>query len=196
MKELTGGIYAQEMVQYDGSGNIIAPTNAPVLAAGENFAGKVGSPADIIEVQLVLDTNAYQSGDVLAITALVNGVARVVDGLAEPYHLLVLDEDDQGQPFDLLFFRSNVSIGTINNAFSISDEGARDLMGWIRVASTDYEDFGGFRIATLNVNSSGWHMGLLETVSASRNIYIAAISRGTGTYTSGGLKLKFSVGQN
>lgn len=171
--------------------------NINPAVAGEEYMGKVGSPADLIDVTLVLDNGvAYGSGDVMAITALLASVARVNDGKVYPYLILVTDEDDQGGAFDLLFFRSMVNIGTINNAASIDDAGSRDLLGWVSIAAADYTDFGGFRAATLNDNSAGWHMGLWEPSAGTKDIYIAAISRDTKTYTTSGLRLKISVGQN
>lgn len=164
--------------------------------AGEAHIGAVGTPADLIDAQLVLDTSIYASGDVLAITALLSSVARVNDGKVLPWHIQIVDEDDQGQGLDLLFFRSNVSIGTLNNAFSIADAGSRDLLGWVSIAAGDWTDWGGFRTANIKYTDSGWHMGLWEPVSGSRDIYFAAISRGTGTYTASGLRLKIAVDQN
>jgi hypothetical protein len=193
MKEFANGIQAKEVAIYNANGDQVDPST---LSAGEAFAGKVGTPADLVDCTLVLDTAQYGSGDVLAITALLPNMARVIDGKINPWAIEVTDEDDQGQPFDLLFFRSNVSIGTINNAFSIDDAGSRDLLGFVRIAATDYEDWGGFRSAFVKVGDSGWKMGLCEPVTGARDLYVAAVSRGTGTYTTSGLKLKISVAQN
>ncbi len=53
-----------------------------------------------------------------------------------------MDEDDQGVALDLLFFRSNISVGAENGAYSIDDAGSRDLLGWVRVVAGDFTDWG------------------------------------------------------
>ena len=158
------------------------------LDAGENVIGAVGSPSDLVEVMLSLDTAAYVSGDVLADTQVVTNAVRVAGGCAVLQSLHVLDEDDQGAAFDLLFLRAGTSIGTENAAPSIADAGARDILGIVSVTADNYADIGGSRIATI-VN-----VGLfLKAAAGSRDLYLAAITRGSPTYTAGGLRVKLGM---
>jgi hypothetical protein len=158
------------------------------LAAGEAHIGQVGSPGDVIDVTLSLDTNAYVSGDVLADTQAVATAVRVAAGRAVLQSVTVIDEDDQGTAFDLVFFSANVSLGTENAAASISDADARNCLGFVSIATTDFIDLGGVRIAT----KTG--IGLvLEAAAASTTLYVGAISRGTPTHSASGLRLKLGM---
>lgn len=142
----------------------------------------------VLDVTPTLDTSAYDSGDVLfdttAMTAVfrINGAAMTVDSLT------VLDEDDQGIAFDLYFLDTNTSLGTFNTAPNISDANARKILGWVPVASGDYKDLGGAKVATVR------NIGLkLKADSGADDLYIAAVTGGTPTHTASGLKLKLGV---
>lgn len=142
--------------------------------------------SDLLELTLTLDTSAYADGDVLADTqALVNAV-REGGGRAELKSVVVLDEDDQGIALDLVFLAANKSLGTENSAPSISDANARDIQGKVSIATGDYVDLGGARVAT----KTGIGL-MLKSAEGSTTLYVAAITRGgTPTYTAAGLKLK------
>jgi len=158
---------------------------------------KTGGYSDILDVVLSLDTNIYADGDVLAATQEIANAVRGAAGKILPLSIQVVDEDDQGTGLDLLFFRTNVSIGNENAAFSIDDAGSRNLLGWVRIAATDFTDWGVFRTATLKNSDSAWHMGLLEAAAESTSIFVAAIVRsGTPTYSASGIRLKISVVQD
>jgi hypothetical protein len=158
------------------------------LAASETVIGAVAGNADLFDVTLSLDTVAYADGDVLAATQTLTNAVRVNGGRAVLQSIMVIDEDDQGQAFDIVFFSATQSLGTENAAVSITDAGARDILGLVPVASADFKDLGGVKIATLP------NVGLfLEAASGSRDLFIGAISRGTGTYTASGLRLRLGM---
>jgi hypothetical protein len=143
---------------------------------------------DVIDVTLSLDTATYADGDVLAATQVVTDAVRTAGGRARLESLFVLDESDQGAAFDLLILDSNVSIGTENAAVSVVDADARSILARIPIASGDYYDMGGCRIASLG------NLGkMLRAVSGSRDLYVAAVSRGTGTYAAAGIRLKLGL---
>lgn len=139
-----------------------------------------------VEVTLSVDTAIYAADDVLADTQVVTGALKFTDGVAELRSVQLLDEDDQGVALDLVFLDGNVSLGTENAAPSITDANARNILGLVSIATGDYKDLGGCRIASLR------NVGLLvKAASGTRNIYVAAITRGgTPTYTAAGLKLR------
>lgn len=146
----------------------------------------VGGRGRVLDVTLSLDTNTYATGDVLAETQAVTGALRV-DGTGWLNSVLVIDEDDQRQAFDLLFFSSNASLGTENAAPAITDEGARALLGLVKVQPGDFTDLGGVSIANV-------YPGLgLKAATGTDTIYVAAISRGAGTYTASGVRLRLHV---
>lgn len=139
------------------------------------------------QVTLSLDTSIYASGDVLADTQEITACVPTPGGRAVIHSIVLNDKDDQGQALDIVFLNTNVSIGTENAAVAVSDTNADQILGIISVASGDWIDLGGCRVATkTNVAL------VVEAGSGLTSLFIAAISRGTGTYTASGITL--SVG--
>ena len=168
------GPYSFGQVFSDGTGSASQP-------------GQVGSPGDVISVALTVDTNVYADGDVLADTQTIANAMRIEGGHGVLQSLQLIDPDDQGQPMDLYFFSVTHSLGTENGAPSISDADAIDIFGPVPIVSGDYRDLGGCKVASVR------GIGLmLESASGSRDLYVGAISRGTGTYAGGSLTLKLS----
>ena len=161
------------------------------IVAGETHIGQVGRPLDIIDVTLTLDTSIYADGDVLSDTATLTNAMRVAAGGGTLRSIVLIDEDDQGTALDVVFFKATQSLGTKNSAPNISDSAARDCLGSVNIATTDYIDLGGVRVATkrdLNL--------ALESASGSRDIFIGTITRGgTPTYTANGLRVKIGIEQ-
>jgi hypothetical protein len=154
----------------------------------EGASGFVGVPR-LLEVTLTLDTSAYADGDVLADTQPILRALRAENSVSKLDSLVLLDEDDQGVALDLVFFSANVSLGTENAAPSITDANARNQLGFVKIATTDYIDLGGCRIATkTNIDLP------LKSAAGTTTLYVAAITRGgTPTYTASGIKLRLFV---
>lgn len=163
--------------------------NVDIIAAGETHVGEVGVARDVIDVTLTLDTSPYAAADVLSDTATMTNAVRVSAGKTVLKSITVIDEDDQGQAFDIFFFKVTQSLGTKNSPPSITDTQARDCLGFIKIETADYSDLGGVQIATKN------NLALvLEANTAATSIFIGTICRsGTPTYTANGIKLKLGV---
>lgn len=153
----------------------------------EIAANALSARARILTCAPVIDTAIYAAGDVLFDTTILAGIIPVIGGAAELRSVEILDEDDQGIALDLVFFDSLVSLGTINGAPAITDANGRSALGCVSIATGDYIDLGGCRVATkLNLGL------ILQAAAASQNLYVAGITRGgTPTYTASGLKFKF-----
>lgn len=138
----------------------------------------------MLTLTLSLDTNIYASGDVLAATQEVPGWAAA-NASAQNFlqSLVLIDADDQKAAMDLVFFASNVSLGTENAACSIGDTDALQCIGTVPIETTDYLDLGGVAVATVR------NIGLSLLTST---LYVAARSRGTPTHSASGLTLKLS----
>lgn len=140
------------------------------------------------DVTLSLDTNIYADGDVLAATQVVSNAVRIDDQPGMLVSVAVIDEDDQKAAFDLYIFSANVSLGTENAAPDITDANARNYCGHVAIAAGDYKDLVGVSVAVLyDINLP------IKPISGTNDIAIAAISRGTGTYTASGLKLRLGI---
>jgi hypothetical protein len=158
----------------------------PSLPAGENHVGRVTLFDDVLEITLSLDTVAYAAGDVLADTQEITGAFRVAGGALEINSIIANDKDDQGQPFDIFFLRSNVSLGAENAAPSITDANADEILAIFSTGA--WIDLGGCRVSQAFVNPS-----TLKAAGGSTSLWIAAITRGTPTHTASGITLKIGV---
>lgn len=132
----------------------------------------------IFDVTLVADTSAYADNDVLSVPQAID-----VDGFHGTLETIVLlDEADQAQDIDLVFFKASASLGTINSAVSISDADAANIIGVVSVVQADYSDLVNNQVATKR------GVGLVMKTASP---YIGAIVRsGTPTYGASSLKLK------
>lgn len=139
----------------------------------------------VLDLTLTTDTLVYADGDVLADTQELASAVRVAAGRAYLQSVVVIDESDQKQGFDLIFLNANNSLGTENAAPTISDANAAAIIGRVSITAGDYYDLGGVSVA--NVNAIGL---MLKAAAAQTSIWVAAISRGTGTYAATALKLK------
>lgn len=180
----------------DGSANVqafLTDTSGRLIpGASENHLGEVGGNGSIVDLTFSLDTSgAYSAGDVLADTQELASAVRVNAGTALLQSVVLFDEDDQGQALDLVFFDANVSLGTENGAVSITDANARNILGIVSIASGDWKDLGGVRVATKSA------VGLLvKGATGSTSIYVGAVSQGTGTYTASGIRARFALNRN
>jgi hypothetical protein len=161
----------------------------PAIAAGENHIGQVATPLHTVLITPTLDTSAYDSGDVL-FTNTSASVHRVSNGRVRLRSICVIDEDDQGIAMTIVFARNAVSLGTINSTPDIADFDASEIQGHVAIASGDYLDLGGVRVAT----KSGLDMVLGGGGDA--NLYVGAITGGAPTHTASGLKIWLGVEQN
>lgn len=167
----------------------VDPTRLPAVTnASEIHFGEVGYPVEYVTATPVLDTVAYASGDVMwtASVALTN-LLRVAGGKGLLRSITIIDEDDQGIALDLVFLKTNVSLGTVNGVPSISDANLREVCAQVSIAAGDYIDYGGARVA----HKSG--LSSIVTATASRDVYLAGITRGAPTHTASGLKISIGI---
>lgn len=154
-----------------------------------------GYAYQVFDLTLVLDTGgAYSDGDVLSDTVELTNFFRVPGKCANVMTVSVLDEDDQGAAMDVLFLDANKSLGTANGAPNISDANARSIIGRMMVPAASFYDIGGARFASVTNNTSTGNLPLLlKGVAAATSVWVGTISRGTGTFTAAGLRLKIGV---
>lgn len=156
-----------------------------VLDAAENHIGEVGGNSVVSEVTLSLDTVQYASGEVLAATQIITACMRVNGGTGVIHSVVLLDKDDQAGALDLVFLRTNVGIGTENAAVSVADADADEILGIIEIAAADYVDLVNSQLVTKS------NVGIVvDADAAADDLYVAAISRDTKTYTASGITLK------
>jgi hypothetical protein len=155
----------------------------------KDFKDVIGYWLAVHELTLSLDAgNVYADGDVLAAPQELENVAGLGGGCGVIQSVLALDVDDQAQAFDLVFLSSNVALGTENAAVSISDANAAYVVGVVEIGAGDYVDLANSQVAHKENLGIGFQCAAGET-----SLWVGAVSRGTGTYTASGIKLKISV---
>jgi len=148
----------------------------------------VGTLLKITSVTPTLDTSAYADGDTLFDDTAISACLRTDDGTGTITSVTLIDKDDQKQGVDLFFFDANLTtFGTANAAPSISDSDAGNFLGWVRIAAADYIDVGGVSIAQIPCSIP------VKGVSGTDDIYVAGMSRGTGTYTASGMVIRVAI---
>lgn len=166
--------------------NNIGDVDIATITAGETHIGEVGGNSSVFPVTFSLDTSAYASGDVLADSQQMDACLRKTDGTGLLQSVVLNDKDDQGQALDIVILSTSASIGTENAAVSISDANADAILAIIPVQASDWIDLGGCRVAHLR------NLGVpVKAVSGTDDLYVALISRGTGTYTASGITGRF-----
>jgi len=151
--------------------------------------GHVGSPGDVIDVTLVVEASQLADGDVMVVPQEITNAVGLKGGRCILQSIQLLDQDDQGTALDLIFFNAATTLGTLNSGPSITDTAALNIVGRVNIATTDYIDLGGCRLAT----KSGIGQ-VMKAAATTDSLWIGAISRGgTPTYTAAGIKLKLGM---
>lgn len=166
--------------------NNIGDVDVLSIAAGENLVGLVGASDIVVTVTPTLDTNAYGSGDLLFDSTEVANAVRVNGTCAVLQSVTIIDKADQGVAFTLLIADTNTDWGTLNSAPDADDTEAATVIGWVPVATSDYIDIGGAKLACVR------NVGLtLKAGAATTSLYVAGVNgAGTPTYSNGDLVVK------
>lgn len=147
------------------------------ISAGTNLIGKVGSPADIIQVTPTVDTGgAYTAGDIWFDTVAVSGAVANATGSGTVMGITIVDNADQAAAdFWIVFLNATQSLGTVNAAPSISDANAAKILGWHKCLSSNWLDFGGCKVY------SEQNLNIPIEAASGTSIGVAAITNGTPT---------------
>lgn len=177
----------------DGSSNVQAlsvdTAGRQLIGAGELHIGEVSNPVTLLTVTPTMDTVAYASGDNLFMSTTCTNAFRISDGLAILDSVTLIDKDDQGVAFDLYFWDANVNMGTINTAPGISDADAANCLAIVPIATADWKDLGGVRVANIK---NIW--ATIKAATGTRNMFMSAINgSGTPTFTASGLVIRLGI---
>lgn len=114
-----------------------------------------------IESVPTVDTAIYAANDVLFASK------QLIIGGQEGFlkQVMAIDKVDQAAGMELFFTTSSVSAGALNGACAISDADALKIIARVTIATADFVDLGGCRVAiTPNLNivlpSPCWVFGL------------------------------------
>jgi hypothetical protein len=172
------------LVIKDGSGNTKYIRASGAGSDADSFILERSISGSWVNVTLSLDTNVYADGDVLADTQLVAGCTPTNDKECHLKSAIIIDKDDQGYPLALLFFDSNVSLGTENSAPNISDANAVYYLGKVEIGTLDFDDLGGVRVAYVPCDMP------VKPADGTDDVYMGVLSRGAGTYSASGIVVR------
>jgi hypothetical protein len=144
--------------------------------------------ASVMQIIPTLDTSVYAAGDVMCAPVKIENAVNVEGGTGMIGSLVAIDKDDQGYGFDVYFFDSEQSMGTVNAAISIAAADATGYLGKISVDSGDYDDWVNSQVAFKKDERVS-----IEALPAAKDIYAVLVSRGTGTYTVNGIVLNLGI---
>ena len=182
--DVSGILYQRVKLDYGGDGSSSPVTSTaplPVLAE---------MPDDVKTITCSLDTNAYADGDVLFATQEIASAVRNTGDSCILQSIHVVDIDDEGVDFDLVFFNAATSLGTENAAPDIDDTEVLTTIGTYEFVN-DYMDLGANQVRTDH------GIGLeLKAGAGTTSLYVAGITRGTPTHTASGLEISFGFLRN
>ena len=172
----------------DGTNKLVITSSGAATVDGSGVTQGTYAAMQWVDVALSTDTAAYASGDVIADSQVVAACVRANDAFGVLQSLTLIDEDDQGVALTVLFLDANVSVGTENAAPSITDVNARNVLGWVSVATSDYVDLGGVRVAFKS------NLGMVvKPATGTDDIYVAVVNgSGAPTYSASGLRLRLA----
>lgn len=142
----------------------------------------------VVQVSPALSTAIYADGDVLFDAVAIPLAVRTYNGTGEIRSVCIIDKSNQGAAFDLWFLNANVSFGVVNNAPTLTAADATAALGRIIVATGDYDNF-----ATSRIACPAFQPIMIQSGLNSGELYVAGVSRGTGTYATDGLVLNIGI---
>lgn len=147
----------------------------------------------VVTLTFTLDASgAYAAGDLLADRQVLAGVLPRNGGSAVLQSLTLNDKDDNtAAAMSVVFLDADVSLGTENSAPTITDANADNILGIVPIASGDWADLGGCKVAT----KTG--IGLLvKGATGTTNVYVALITAGSPTQSASGIVGRFAFDSN
>lgn len=128
---------------------------------------------------LTTATTAYSVGDQVGTQFTFAGAARASGGTGTVVGAMVIDAQDIIGPYDLVLFRSSVTLASDNAAFAISDADALNLIGVIQMAGAI--DLGNNRIA------QAYNLAMPYDCSGGTSLFGALVTRSAHTFFAGGV---------
>ena len=137
-------------------------------------------------IPISVSTTAYTANDAVGQLIKLDGAARGPIGCGAIVSVTVIDLSDQGAALALAIFDNIFTPTADNSAMAVSDADAVKCIGQLPILTTDYTDFGGFKIATVMNQWLGYQC-------VDGNLYAQLLTTGTPTYAVGELYLRVTA---
>ncbi len=150
----------------------------------------VAQAITLIQVTPTCDTSIFASGDLICDVATITSAATATGGLCELVSVTIVDQDDQtASAYTIFVTNLSTTWGTLNSAPSLSDAGALGIQAVIPIATGDWFDLGGAKVAQPRIAQN---IGCICKTSGSANLYFTIVNgAGTPTFTASGIKVTF-----
>lgn len=133
---------------------------------------------NIISQTPTITAGAYSAGDAVGGKLTFTGCPE--DGKIET--VTIIDLDEEGPELNLVLFHADFTAVSDNAAFDVAAGEEARLIGIVNIASADFEDIGGLKVATKGNLGIGFKLS--ETAVTKRGrIYGQLMTPGTPTYT-------------
>ena len=181
-------LYKLYLTHKEGFMNITPTTESYLHAIADALVNKYQHK----QVEPPTETDAYASGDVIFVPIEIPTLTGYGAQSLILDTVLLTDDDELNRAIDLVFLRTNVSIGAVNAAASLPSASSRDLLGTIKILAADYVDQGDF--SAVEKTDLG---RIFSPPDGESSIWVAGIARAAATYTStSGLGLSLGFRRN
>lgn len=151
----------------------------PVVIADQTAPGRMR----VWDIPIVVSTGAYTAADAVGQMIILRDAARTPTGRGAIVSATFVDKADQAAAINsLVLFNWPFTPTADNAAMAISDADAENGIGGLTWATTDYLDFGGFKVGTIRNQWLGYEC-------KDGNLYGQIMTSGTPTYAVGDLRL-------
>ncbi len=145
------------------------------VIAGENHIGQVGVDGTEIVLIPTITAGAYTSGDALGGLLTFANAARISGGRGVVTKVVIVDDDNELQPIDLVLFNQTFTATGDNDAFAPSEADLENCIGHISIAATDYASF------SANAEATKRNVGFDYKLAAT-SLFGQMVIRDTGGY--------------
>ena len=177
--------------------NLNANANIQVGDADVAVGNPVPVQANDISLRIVqtptITAGLYASGDALGGLLTFADAARLAGGTGIITKVVIVDDDQEIAPIDIVFFDQTFTATADNAPFDPSDADMQNCIGFIDVAATDYADFVDNSVAA---KGSGLRMPFaFDLVGTS--LFAQLVVRATPTYTAtDDITVKLTISRN
>lgn len=136
--------------------------------------------AEIAQTPTITAAGIYAAGDALGGMLTFAEAAAFPGGSGQIVKVVVVDDDRELAPVDIVFFDQQFTPTADNAPFDPSDADMQNCIGFVSVAATDYSAFVDNAVAS---KCSGLQMPFgFRVDDSTRNLYAQLVVRGTPTY--------------
>lgn len=178
--EALGGIEVVQPTHDDLNANVNLQIDDTDVSCSNPVPVSTAAAIDIAVTPTISAAAIYAGGDALGGRLEFANAVRVAAGGGIITKVVIIDEDQELAPVDLVLFSTTFTATVDNAPFDPTDADLANCIGYIDVAHTDYADFVDNSIAA---KASGLRMPFQFKLSTGTTLYGQLVVRDAPTYT-------------